>query len=107
MNGTALMLRVASIAVPVALLLSSLSAIGAWVNSQRVAAQNDRLEEIVADQTASVDAQCSLYELVFRGDTPERRAAMDPEDLAIYDESIRVIHRDADSLGCPVPTDEP
>ncbi len=97
------MLRVASIAVPVALVLSSASAIGAWVNSQRVAAQNDRLEAVVADLIESRAAQCSLYGLVFRGDTPERRAVMTPEELADYDESIAVIRRDAESLDCEDP----
>jgi hypothetical protein len=57
-NGhTALLLRVAAVVVPLSLLLSSVAAVGGYLMSRDVRAQNDRIEaESLARQQASCEA---------------------------------------------------
>jgi hypothetical protein len=52
-NGrTALVLRLASVLVPLSLVMSAVAAVGGYVTSRDVADQNDRLEQVVADLKA-------------------------------------------------------
>ena len=56
-NGhTALLMRVAAVAVPASLLLSAGSAFGGWLNSQDVREQNDQIE---ADRLEAREARCA------------------------------------------------
>jgi len=57
-NGhTALLLRVAAVVVPLSLLLSAVAAVGGYVTSRDVQAQNDRIEaESLDRQRASCEA---------------------------------------------------
>ncbi len=55
-NGhTALLMRVAAVVVPLSLLLSSVAAVGGYLTSRDVQAQNDRIEAEIA---ARQEAQC-------------------------------------------------
>lgn len=92
-NGhTGLLLRVAAVAVPAAVLLSAAAAVGAYLTARDVAAQNDRIEETRAD------VLCPLYDVFLQSDTPQRRAAAD--DPEAYDAAMGVIRAGADTLHC-------
>lgn len=58
LNGrTARMLRVASVLVPLSLILSTVAAVGGYLTSRDVQDQNDRLEEVVATLEAETVAR--------------------------------------------------